>query len=478
MEKSLLKKLEKLILVLLAIFAGYIVFYNLGNSYLENWDEAWYGDIIRNMMQQKDFIVPHWNKLVLLDKPPLFMWVGSFFSSIFGLSEFSIRLPSAISAFVIIIFTTIYCYRKYGLIPSLLAFSSLALNNIFIWRARTGNIDALVSLQIFFVYFLILSKKKYKYLVLGILFALIYLTKASLVFFPFGIFIIHEFFFERKNIKKNFKKYFVLMMVFVLLSGFWLFLGSLKEGKGFIEYYLFKSDQGAASFNLSKFNFHYISYIYYSLQRRFFWVFLFGLLFSILKIKKAENLLLILFSSLLTILLGFGKKDNNWYLLPSMPFWTVLIGFGTYKFINFFEKYKKIKYMVILGVMTVSFYVSYKTYTVNIKSIMTSQTTANQAKMSILVNKSSDENDQVARLDHLYPTTIYYSNRFVYASPSDAASGSFFISRVDLIEKINKQEIKWVLGKKNEVEEFSKNFPVTNWQIFATQEDESVLKIN
>ncbi|OQA93464.1 MAG: hypothetical protein BWY24_00482 [Microgenomates group bacterium ADurb.Bin219] len=475
--KDFIKIGKKLVLVALGAFAAYIVFYKLGGFYLENWDEAWYGDIIRNMMRKKEFIVLYWNRSVLLDKPPFFMWVGALISSVIGLSEFSIRLPSAFSALVIITATTYYCYRSYGLVPSLLGFSSLALNNVFIWRARTGNLDALVSLEIFLIYFLILSRRKERNYLLGIMFALIYLTKASLVFFPLGIFVLHELFFRRNDLKKKKESYLLLLLIFVSISCSWLFLGSIKQGWHFAQYYLFQSDQGAANFVLSHFNFNYIRYCYYSLQRRFFWVFVMGLFFLITKIKEAKNFLMVAFSTFLLILVGFGQRDNNWYLIPSMPFWAITVACGTNKFLKIFEKRRIIKYLVVFMVLALSSYVSYKTYIVNIRSVMTSQTTANQAEVSLYLRRISKEDDLVVRLDHLYPTTIYYTDRYVYSSDKSAGTGLFFLSRQDLAEKVKKKEIKWIVGKKTEIDELTQIPPFTKGQVILTKGDESLLSL-
>jgi 4-amino-4-deoxy-L-arabinose transferase-like glycosyltransferase len=474
-SKHTLKLAEKIILALLLALAAYIVFYNLGGFPLENWDEAWYGDIIRNMLRQKDFIVLHWNRMPLIDKPPFFMWIGAALSSIIGLSEFSIRLPSALSALAAIAIVTIYSYRQYGFVPSLLAFSAIAFNNVFIWRARTGNIDALVSLQIFLTYFLILSKNKFRYLLLGILFAMIYLTKASLVFFPLVIFALHELFFEIRNFKKNFFSYLMLLVVFVSLSGVWLLLGSLKEGSRFAQYYLFHSDQGAANIDLSDFSPNYLKYAYYSLQRRFFWVLLFGLFMALIKIKEAKYFLLALFSSLLLIVISFGKKDNNWYLAPLMPFWAILIAFGTHQFINIFKNFRKTKYLAIAGVLVASLYVSYKTYTINIRSVMASQTTAAQARICSMLGKLTESSDRVVRLDHLYPTTIYYSDRFVYSSNPSAGTDRFFLSKEDLLKRVLKGELKWIVGKTSDIDEFTKKLPPGSWKIVATEGDEQIL---
>lgn len=461
---------------LLFFLAGYIVFYRLGGSFLENWDEAWYGDVVRNMLRTKELIVPHWNQRPFIDKPPFFMWVAALASAIFGLSEFSLRLPSAISALILIIWVTVYCYRHDGLVPSLLAFSALALNNIFIWRARSGNIDTLVALEIFMAFFLILSKSRWRFPVLGILLAVIYLTKASLVFFPVAILLIYELSFERKSLKKNLPGYLALFLSFVTISGAWLVLGSLKVGWGLARYYLFHSDQGAANINLQNFNSNYIKYAYYSLQRRFFWVLIFGFFLALFKVKERRFLLLVLFSSLLLLVISFGRKDNNWYLVPLMPFWSILVSFGAAKFINFFGHFK-LKYLVVLGVLGLSFYVSYKTFSVNIRSVMASQTTLNQARASILLNKIAGEGERIVRLDHLYPATIYYADRFVYSSDTSAWTGGFFLSRADLQTKIKAGEIRWIIGKEPDIKSFSDKLPKDSWQIIATEADEQILKV-
>lgn len=90
-----------------------------------------------------------YNGSVFLDKPPLQIWLNALFSILFGLNEFSIRFVSALSGFVMILIIRIYVYRKWGYLPALIAYGSLILNHIFIWRTRTGNIDSLSTLFLF-----------------------------------------------------------------------------------------------------------------------------------------------------------------------------------------------------------------------------------------------------------------------------------------------------------------------------------------
>jgi 4-amino-4-deoxy-L-arabinose transferase-like glycosyltransferase len=446
----------------------------LGKYPFENWDEAWYADITREMMRRNELFVLFWNNEMLLDKPPMFIWITSLFSILFGLSEFSVRLPSALSGLAIILTVLIYSYKKFGLFPALLGFSSLVLNNILVWRLRSGNIDLFLSLLIFITYFLILSKHKRKYIWLGIIFGCIYLTKLSIVLFPFSIFVIYEFLYERKNIRRNFKEYIKIMSIFFLLSGGWLLLGYLKVGKVFTDYYLFYSDQGVGSVDFSKFNFNYISYAYYSLQRRFFPVMILGTCAALLNLRKRENFLLFMFGWLLLFQLSFTEKNNNWYLIPSMPFWALLVAVGTNSFINIVRK----NVLIITCVVLVSSYVSYKTFTVNIIPILSNSSTVKQAESSAFLKTVTQKDDTVVRLDHLYPVTIYYSDRRVLASPDGTVdTKKYWIQRSDLIGHIEKNTLKWLIGTTKDIERFKSENHQFTFKTISVNDEESIVEV-
>jgi len=59
-------------------------------------DEPRYSQVAREMLQRSDFITPTLGGVPWLEKPALLYWIQIFFYSIFGVSEFSARLGSAI----------------------------------------------------------------------------------------------------------------------------------------------------------------------------------------------------------------------------------------------------------------------------------------------------------------------------------------------------------------------------------------------
>lgn len=466
--------LLKLLFLLSCIFIIYLAFFRLGSAPLENWDEAWYADVTRNMLQTKEFFVLYWNHAVWFDKPPMFMWFAAFFSSIFGLSEFSLRFTSALSGVIITVLVIRFAYKHYGLVAAYFSFINLALNNIFVWRMRSGNIDLLVTLFVFLVFLLQMSKYKYRYPLIGFIFGCIFLTKASLVFFPLTIFVLAEILFERHTFKINYKRYGLLVIIALSLVVGWLVIGSWKAGPKLYEYFLFKSDQGVSKINLFAFNKDYILFTYYALQRRFFFVFIVGILFALRYIKDKKVLLILLYGTALLLQLSFTERSNNWYLIPSMPFWSLLIGFGVYHSLKLFRN------NIILSILIVSIgtILAYRTYTINIIPILYTAANISQMQSSKEVYRLSKEGDTVIRLDQLYPTTVFYSQRRVLASPDGGfGTSGYIISREDVAKKIKRKERVWVVGKNADVQTLKEQLDGVGMKEIKVNKEEIILQI-
>lgn len=464
---------KKATLAFLVLLSIYICFYKLGHSYLENWDEGFYAQVTKEMLERKDFITLYWNNKIFLDKPPLNFWINAFFVKIFGFNEFSIRITSAISGFIATLILIYISNKNFGLIPTLYSFSAVALNNLYIWRVRTGNLDSLLTLLFFLSYLTIINQKiKYRYKVLGFLFGLIYLQKLNIVFLPIIIFILFELITKKTEVRKHLFNYLIVLLIFVIISGGWLFLGWLKNGDKFLQYYLFMGDQGVSHIKLSFFKTDYISYLYYSLQRRLIYPFIIGSIFLIINIKKQENVVLLFFSMALLIFLSFTERKNNWYLVPSIPFWGLTIGYGMYNLLELVKKIrvKTVKTDFLLSIILVIplIYISYKTLVVNINSIINMESSVWEVKTAKKVKEISQKNDKILRLDYAYPVTLFYSGRETY-----------YYVELDkkLFDLIEEKKIKYLLGKKEVVDTFVK-YPQNkfSYEIIPVN-DERIVKI-
>lgn len=461
-----------------AIFLlAYVCFYRLGSFRLENWDEAWYADMMRNVTQTGNLAVMYWNKYALLDKPPLYIWFGALSSLVLGQTEFTYRLPSALAGFLTVVLVTRYALRRWGLLAAIMAFGTLALNNVYMWRVRTANLDSLVTFLIVLVFFTTLSKHKLKYVALGFLFALIFLAKASLVVMPLVFVLISEVLYEPRQIIKRLPHYLGMFFIPVILCGLWLYAGSQQIGPQFATYYLFHSDQNVARITLENFKTDYIMFAYYALQRRFMYAFVLGLILLIWKIKNKETFLLITFSTALLFLLSFTERKNNWYLVPAMPFWSLVIGYGISQIIRFFKDVR-IQSTLIAGVLLIGGYIFFKTFTVNIQALINTSGPVDQAKAALYIQEHAESDDVVIRTDQMYPTTIYYSGLKTYAFDANATISNIGIGTQDFQIFLESKTPLWISGTISDIENFQKiNLSTHTVNSVFTHGNERVLQI-
>jgi len=87
--------LSRRAVVLFFLSVAVIYYAGLGTIPLLEPDEGRYAEIPREMLARGDFVTPHLNGVVYLEKPPLFYWGNAASFALFGESEFSARLFTA-----------------------------------------------------------------------------------------------------------------------------------------------------------------------------------------------------------------------------------------------------------------------------------------------------------------------------------------------------------------------------------------------
>ncbi|HYA23562.1 MAG TPA: glycosyltransferase family 39 protein [Terriglobales bacterium] len=96
--------------ILLAGFCAFLFFYGLAYFGLVGADEPRYAQIAREMLARGDWITPVLGGKPWLEKPPLYYWQAMLAYSVFGVSDWAARLPSAIDATLMVI--AIYFFRR------------------------------------------------------------------------------------------------------------------------------------------------------------------------------------------------------------------------------------------------------------------------------------------------------------------------------------------------------------------------------
>jgi len=112
-------------LVALILLCAALLFANLGAAALFEPDEGRNAEKAREILLLHDWVTPHENFLAVLDKPMPYYWLVAASYKLFGVSEWTARLPSALAGAGCVVLVFLFARRFFGLWPAL--WSSLIL---------------------------------------------------------------------------------------------------------------------------------------------------------------------------------------------------------------------------------------------------------------------------------------------------------------------------------------------------------------
>lgn len=132
--------------LLLLLIAGWLLFAHLGGYPLFDVDEGAFAEATREMVASNDWRFPTLDGAPRYDKPILIYWLQAAAITAFGLSEWTVRLPSALAALLWVLATWHFARSRFGPTAAVTAAAILAtaLGPWAIGRAATA--DALLNL--------------------------------------------------------------------------------------------------------------------------------------------------------------------------------------------------------------------------------------------------------------------------------------------------------------------------------------------
>jgi 4-amino-4-deoxy-L-arabinose transferase-like glycosyltransferase len=129
-------------LAILAVLAGILLFVGLGSMGLTDRDEGRNAEAGREMYESGDWISPTFNHEPRYAKPVLVYWLMSLSYSLFGVDEFSARLPSAAAGLGLILLQYLFLSRLRGEVVGLFGALMLLLNLETIGLSRMALTDS------------------------------------------------------------------------------------------------------------------------------------------------------------------------------------------------------------------------------------------------------------------------------------------------------------------------------------------------
>lgn len=324
------------LIVLILIFLP-LFFYRLDYNTLSSWDEGWYGSIARNIIKTGDIFRLSWNEKPYFDHPPMGFWLMALSYKLFGINEFSTRLPSAFLGLLTIILIYKTAIEFFG--KRIIGFVAAFILGTSVWyliRVRSGNLESiLVFFYILTVYLSIKSSKNFFWFPLTMIaFGGLVLSKTLVgvsAVLLIGFLNFHQFF-----KKKNLLLFFLGVILFIGVVFPWYKI-NMEAYPDFVQHHFFNIGMRDKTFS-SYFNIlpeKPLFYLHMGIRKWYYlWlVAVFYLIFS-LKFLKKKFFFFLFWNFIVLYPFLTSEKTELWHLIPVYLPISFIIAVGFYEGIN------------------------------------------------------------------------------------------------------------------------------------------------
>lgn len=313
---------------------------------IQLWDESRLAINAFELYKSKNWLVTTYNDQPDMwnTKPPLLIWFQVIFFKLFGISELTLRLPSAIAgALTCLALYTFLSKKLYRPATGVLAVIILVSSAGFIkyhHSPRTGDYDALLtyfSTLYCIFYFRYLDEDRRKFLLLSLVFmtlAVMTKTIAGLLFTP-GLFLYTLY---KKKLLTTLKapQLYIGITIFICVVVGYYYIHE-QHTPGYFQAVMDNDLLGR--YNTSgtiygRGNSNFFFYLELATQKYFNYWYILAIIGAIAgmsaadkKIKDVTAFSLILSSSFL-IIISQGQVKNDWYDMPAYPFLSLLAAIG------------------------------------------------------------------------------------------------------------------------------------------------------
>jgi 4-amino-4-deoxy-L-arabinose transferase-like glycosyltransferase len=337
-------------LLILLLISGCVLLFNLGTGSLTSWDEGVHAEVAREMLDSGNLIDLSWAGERWSDKPPLYMWMITFFYKIFGINEFSVRFFSALCGIGTVIVTYLFANKLYSRRVAISAALILLSTQHFIWSAKVGMLDATLTFFIAFSLFLFrLGEEKRIYFFFSLIaFTCAFLTKGGgALIIPI---ILAVYLISSSKMRMLKEPALILGILFSLvILGWWHYLAFSHYGEKFISGYFIKhlftrTTKAVEGHVGSVFTYFKVLPNKGRPWAAFAFLTLPFVIYRIFIKKEKEHLLPAIWVFSVLLIFSLVKTKLHWYIVPIYPALSILLAWGINKI---FKKFT----VVMVGVL-------------------------------------------------------------------------------------------------------------------------------
>ncbi len=170
------------VMIALALLAGWLLFWKLGLKPLENWDEGIHAEVSREMWRSGEWVSMSYRDALYTAKPPLKFWLAAPLFSMFGETELAVRFWSALAGVATTMLLAWWAWRWSNSVRLAFLAGALFISGRFVMfhAFRTGETDGLLVLLItaaFYAYWKSWEQQRWFWL-FGVLVGLAFMTKS------------------------------------------------------------------------------------------------------------------------------------------------------------------------------------------------------------------------------------------------------------------------------------------------------------
>ncbi|MEN9327222.1 MAG: hypothetical protein RI947_30 [Candidatus Parcubacteria bacterium] len=371
-----------------------------------------------------------WDGKPYYDHPPMGFWLMAITYGVFGISEFTTRLPSAVAGLlsIVLMYATgvrLFKRREVGFAAALI----LATSVWYVLRVRSGNLDSLfIFFNILTVYCSLRASEKFVWFPAAMAaFACLLLTK-TLVGASAGAIILYAVFPYLFKPKKNLRYIIIGVVVFILILLPWYY-SSYKTYYDFIPHHFLEIGTRSKSL-LSYFQLKAEQPLFYLHMgvRKWYYLWILGIvsLIATLSFRRWETRFIILWNIVILYPFLTSSETQLWHLIPVYLPMAFISAYGLYKletvsadlaYRYVFKRFRWGKLFVNKNLLSLLYIAAFSYLAfVQIKIFYPEVITPYKyVGDEVQISRSVSKYDKNIFLDDDYlPVAVYYSDRQIY----------------------------------------------------------------
>lgn len=400
--------MKRITFFVLLLVAAIGLFGRLGSGVLY-WDEAIYAQVSKEMIENGNWLTPHWNGHLLFHKPPLYFWATATLFRLFGISEFAARATSALSGLGVVVLSYVIARRLFGECAGVLAALVLLSSQLFISYARFGTTDTALSFFILLaVYWYLRTTEDARFWILvGVACGMGIMVKGAAGLVAPGALLLTSLLEGRASATLRNRWLWAGVACAALVVLPWHIVMYWLHGNSFLKGYFLRQVVDRATTDLHDYRHGYGYYLWVLWE--FFWPWVYVLPFALVFVRKRSAVLVVL-AAMVLVLYTLVQTKFQWYVLPVIPAFSIVIaGFLSSVVEKRSQSQRKLALLALVLMLFAGTYGVVKRLSLPRPEI---EAGARLAKLA-----ARDEGAIAAYPENLEMTVRYYSGRKLCADP-------------------------------------------------------------